>query len=89
MRTFLVNLGLIFVLFDSGASHSFIAMSCASKVGLSSPVSISIEFAQPSGDRVTCVKAYRDVSLDFLGVPLLIHLIEFPLDNFDVILGMN
>ena len=32
---------------------------------------------------------YRDIALDFMGMDLRVDLIEFPLDNFDVILGMD
>ena len=50
--TFLVNNKPAYVLFDCGASHSFIASSCISKLLLSSLLEISSEFAQPSGERI-------------------------------------
>lgn len=86
----MVNTVPIFVLFDLGASHTFIAISCASRVGLpSSILCLLIVFGQLLGNRATFVKAYCDVSLDFIGVPLFVELIEIHLDNFDVILGMD
>ncbi|XP_057522324.1 uncharacterized protein LOC130802366 [Amaranthus tricolor] len=87
--TFLVNNKPAYVLFDSGAFHSLIASSCISKLSLSSSLEISSEFAQPSGERILCQRVYRDIPLDFMGIDLRVDLIEFPLDNFDVILGMD
>ena len=87
--TFLVNNKPAYVLFDSRASHSFVASSCISKLSLSSSLEIISEFAQPSGERILCQRVYRDIPLDFMGTDLRVDLIEFPLDNFDVILGMD
>ena len=87
--TFLVNSVPAYVLFDSGASHSFVSSSRVSVLGLEFPELIDFQFVQPSGSVVSCGKLYRDVSLDFLGVFLPVDLVEFPLDIFDVILGMD
>ena len=87
--TFLVNNKPAYVLFDSGASHSFVAFSCISKLLLFSSLEINSEFVQPSGERILCQRVHRDIPSDFLGIDLRVDLIEFPLDNFDVILGMD
>ena len=75
--TFLVNNKPAYVLFDSGASHSFIASSCISKFLLSSLLEINSEFAQPSGERILCQLVYKDIPLDFLGIELRVDFIDF------------
>ncbi|XP_057517957.1 uncharacterized protein LOC130798877 [Amaranthus tricolor] len=56
---------------------------------LPNSLEINSEFTQPSGERILCQRAYKDIALDFMGMDLRVDLIEFPLDNFDVILGMD
>ena len=51
---FLVNNKPAYVLFDSGASHSFVASSCVSKLHLPNSLKINSEFTQPSGERILC-----------------------------------
>ncbi|XP_074300801.1 uncharacterized protein LOC141632123 [Silene latifolia] len=43
----------------------------------------------PSGEIVKCNKLYRDVSIIIGGVELFVNLIDFPLDGFEIFLGMN
>ncbi|XP_057520821.1 uncharacterized protein LOC130801077 [Amaranthus tricolor] len=57
--TFLVNNKPACVLFDSRASHSFVASSCVSKLLLSSLLEMNSEFAQPSGERILCMDWLR------------------------------
>ena len=80
--TFLVNNKPACVLFDSRASHSFVASSCVSKLLLSSLLEMNSEFAQPSGERILCQLVYKDIPLNFMGIDLRIDLIEFALDKF-------
>ncbi|XP_021767541.1 uncharacterized protein LOC110731935 [Chenopodium quinoa] len=77
------------VLFNSGASHSFISRSLVDRLKLESPVFFSLDIAIPSGKVVSCTKMHH-------GVPLVISKVEFPSDlieldlqDLDVILGMD
>ena len=87
--TFIVNTIPAHVLFDSGAFHPFVAYACISKLFLSDSLEIHNEFAQPSGERILCQRVFKDIPLEVLGINLPVDWIEFPLDNVDVILGMD
>ncbi|XP_074277426.1 uncharacterized protein LOC141601064 [Silene latifolia] len=43
----------------------------------------------PSGESVSCSKLYRDVSMLVEEVDLPVNLLEFPIDGFEVIVGMD
>jgi Retroviral aspartyl protease len=89
--TFPVNSIPAYVLFDSGASHSFVSSACVSRLGFTAIdcVTVDHQFSQPSGSVVSCNRLYKEVPLDFLGTCLPVDLVEFPLERFDVILGMD
>ncbi|XP_074265877.1 uncharacterized protein LOC141588329 [Silene latifolia] len=87
--TFLVNSKPSFVLFDSGASNSFIASTHAKKLKLKLFDVIDEDVIIPSGEIVKCDKLYRDVSVIIRGVELFVNLIDFPLDGFEIVLGMD
>ena len=78
-----------YVLFDSGASNSFVSTSHVLKMGLESYVSIDSSVVVPSGEIFECTKLYEGVSFRMCNVNLPIDLIEFPLEEFDVIVGMD
>ena len=66
--TFLVNDVLSFVLFDSGATHSFVSRSHAVTLGLTNFTEISERLVLPSGETISCVRVYPDVMLVIQGV---------------------
>lgn len=87
--TFSINYVSAKVLFDSGASHSFIARTLVSSLGLSGAESISVDFVLPSGESLHCTKLFRNVPLIIAGVEFPSDLIEYEMKDLDVILGMD
>jgi len=77
------------VLFDSGATHSFVSSLHVGKLGLNKFVSIKNDVITPSGELFECTKLFEDTSFVIGGVTLTIDLVEFPLEEFDVIVGMD
>ncbi|XP_021722686.1 uncharacterized protein LOC110690165 [Chenopodium quinoa] len=51
------------VLFDSGASHSFISRSLVDMLKLEIPVSVSLDIPIPSREVVNCTKMHQSVPL--------------------------
>ncbi|XP_074319923.1 uncharacterized protein LOC141656767 [Silene latifolia] len=87
--TFLVNSHPRFFLFDSGATHSFVSRSRVPTLGLGEGELAKDDVTLPSGESITCSRIYKEV-------PVLIHktnfpadLLEFPLEGFEIILGMD
>ncbi|KMS98235.1 hypothetical protein BVRB_4g094550 [Beta vulgaris subsp. vulgaris] len=87
--TFFINSLSVKVLFDSGASHSFISSTLVDKLQLSSPVSISLEIALPSGKMFNCTSLHSQVPLVIVWVKFSSDLVEFALSDLDVVLGMR
>ncbi|XP_074278054.1 uncharacterized protein LOC141601659 [Silene latifolia] len=87
--TFSVNLKPSSVLFDSGATHSFVSCEHAKYLELNDPVLINDNVGIPSGDSVRCTKIYKDVKIKIGEVIFLVDLIEFPVGSFEIILGMD
>ena len=87
--TFLVNGYPVTVLFDSGASHTFISKEGASRLGLkieSMPSPYNIH--SPGGQLITN-QVVRRVPLQLQGKDFSAHLIVLPTQKVDIILGMN
>ena len=87
--TFFVNDRPVMVLFDSGASHTFISKECALKLGLEveclkSPYSIHSPGGQIFTDQMT-----RQVPLQLQGKIYPTYFIVLPTQKVDIILGMN
>ncbi|XP_074283271.1 uncharacterized protein LOC141607825 [Silene latifolia] len=78
-----------FILFDTGASISVISSSFAVKASLTSVPAEPVPISLPSGETLSCAKAYVDVPILFAGVVFPTTLLDFPLGEFDVILGMD
>ena len=58
----------VLVLFDTGASHSFISASCVSALGLESePLEIAMGVGSPLGGRVRVDRVCRLCALEFAG----------------------
>jgi hypothetical protein len=88
--TLLLNHQPVFVLFDSGATRSFIAYKTIEKLGMS-PHRVFMGFAisTPLGERVDVDIVYKDVKLVIMGCEFSADLIPLPLHDFDIILGMD
>ncbi|XP_021747555.1 uncharacterized protein LOC110713411 [Chenopodium quinoa] len=77
------------VFFDSGASHSFISKEVVGSLGLESPELVSLHVSIPSGEVRSCSRLFLSVPISISEVKFLADLIEFDLNDFDVILGMD
>src|SRR5512139_3644781 len=89
LGTFLVNLVPATVLFDSGATHSFLSMSFAGNHGmevedLKRPLMVST----PSNQALSLQRS-PSVKIEIQGVPFLANLILLESKDLDVILGMD
>ena len=77
------------ILFDSGASHTFISKECAMKLGLEiESMAISYNIQSPGGQIITNQVARR-VPLQLQGNFFTTSLIVLPTQKVDIILGMN
>ncbi|XP_021747406.1 uncharacterized protein LOC110713258 [Chenopodium quinoa] len=74
---------------DVGASHSFICKEVVRRLGLKSPESVSLDVSILSGEVRSCSRLFLSVPISIFGVEFLADLIEFDLNDFDVILGMD
>ena len=78
------------VLFDYGASHSFIVASCVNVLGLKAE---SLEKPQhlssPLGIKVRIDQICRDCDLEISGILLTVDFQVMDISDFDVILGMD
>ena len=86
---FLVEFTPASVLFDSGASHSFIAAKFVEKHGIpSTPLAIPLVTRTPGSD-LLCQLKCSQVRILLSGVVFLVDLAVFPSQGIDVILGMD
>ena len=77
------------VLFDSGASHSFVSESfAASSELLFAPLLVALLIRSP-GSELRAELECRDVSVKIEGIGFLAYLILLPSASLDVILGMD
>ncbi|XP_021770728.1 uncharacterized protein LOC110734910 [Chenopodium quinoa] len=79
------------VLFDSGATFSFISKAIVLKLSncLKTVDEVDLPIVISTGGVVKCNKIFRDVPLEIEGKVFLPDLIEFGLSDFNVILGMD
>ncbi|XP_057247000.1 uncharacterized protein LOC130589624 [Beta vulgaris subsp. vulgaris] len=87
--TFSIHSMSVYVLFDSGASHSFVSELLVKKLGLENSRTCDVDISIPSGVIITCNNLYPDVPIMCGSTTLVADLIAFPLHDFDVILGMD
>ncbi|XP_074277435.1 uncharacterized protein LOC141601072 [Silene latifolia] len=87
--TFLVNSIPTFVLFDSCAIHSFVSRKHVTTLGLGEFDTVKDDVVIPSGKSITCIQLFREVTVMVGEVDFLTNLFEYPLENFEVILGMD
>ena len=77
------------VLFDSGASHSFISKSLAQRFDFQSEVMPSPMAISSPGSKMSSVVTVPDVQIQIQGLPFSASLILLPRSDIDVILGMD
>ena len=78
------------ILFDSGASHSFVATSSVDVLGLEvETLEESLHVSSPLGTRVRIDHICRDCELEISGILLMVDLRVVDISDFDVILGMD
>lgn len=86
---FLIQSTPAYLLFDSGASHSFISTSFVTKLNLKPSAIHGTEVTIPSGTVISCSKLFENVPIDIAGSQLTADFIQFDLAEFDAILGMD
>ena len=78
------------ILFDSGASHSFVATSSVDVLGLEvETLEEPLHVSSPLGIRVMIDQICRDCELEISGILLTVDLWVMDISDFDVILGMD
>ena len=78
------------VLFDSGASHSFIVALCVKELDLEvKTLEKPLHVSSPLGTRVRVDKICRDCELEISGILLMVDLRVMDMSEFDVIIGMD
>ena len=78
------------VLFDSGASHSFIVASCVRELGLEvETLEEPLYVSSPLGARVSVDLICRGCELKISRILLTVDLRVMDMSKFDVILGMD
>ena len=78
------------ILFDSGASHSFITTSCVRELGLEvETLEETIHVSSPLGTRVSVDLICRGCELEISGILLIVDLRVMDMIEFDVILGID
>ncbi|XP_031126090.1 uncharacterized protein LOC116028471 [Ipomoea triloba] len=87
--TFFVHSVLALVLFDSGATNSFVSTAFIKKLRLAPTSEIKIAIKTPTSSVVACKYVHKDVPIDINGVNFPGNLIEFELKDLDVVLGMD
>ena len=88
--TFLLSRLWARVLFDYGASHSFIAASCVRELGLEAEtLEEPLYVSSPLGVRTSIDMICRGCELEISGILLVVDLRVMDMSKFDIILGMD
>jgi hypothetical protein len=78
------------VLFDSGATHSFVSYSFSQYCNLMSEwLDVDLAVASPVGKTVVCTSVVKNCPISVQGHVMPANLVIFEMSEFDVILGMN
>jgi predicted aspartyl protease len=87
--TFSINHQPMIILFDSGATHSFISSKCGTKLGLGLyPTSGAYMIATPGG-KISSNQVCRSVPIQMGRNLVRTDLLLLDLEGIDVLLGMN
>ncbi|CAO2816074.1 unnamed protein product [Amaranthus hypochondriacus] len=87
--TFLVNSHPAFILFDSGASHSFISKTFVEKHALKPTAACLANITMSTGESVPSNSIFQNIPITIVGTYLPSNLYLFSLEAFDIILGMD
>ncbi|GKC15376.1 putative reverse transcriptase domain-containing protein, partial [Tanacetum coccineum] len=88
--TFLLNHHLAKVLFDSGADRSFISISLASMLNITSiTIDTFYDIEMASGNLVSTNTVIKGCTLTLLDQPFEIDLMPIKLGSFDIVIGMD
>jgi len=80
----------VWVLFDSGASHSFISNACVGRLGLEVyDLGCELVVSTPTSRQVTTNSSCDGCSIEVAGRRFKVNLICLPLEDVDVILRMD
>jgi len=80
----------VLVLFDSGASHSFISHDCVKKLGLSTrDLGCELTVSTPASGQVSTNVACVGCLMEVEGRRFKVNLVCLPLEGLEVILGMD
>jgi hypothetical protein len=89
MGTFSINHQPVIILFDSGATHSFVSSKCGANLGLDLyPTSGAYMIATPGG-RISSNQIYRKVPIQLGSNLIKTDLLLLDLEGMDVLLGMD
>ena len=78
------------ILFDYGASHSFVATSSVNALGLEvETLEEPLHVSSPLGTKVRIDKICRECELEISGILLTVDLRVMDISDFDVILGID
>jgi hypothetical protein len=87
--TFSIDHQPVIILFDSGATHSFISSKCGTKIGLDiCPVNGAYRILNPGG-KISSDQICRKVPIQLGSHLIKIDLLVLDLEGMDVLLGMN
>jgi hypothetical protein len=87
--TFSINHQPVIILFDSGATHSFVSSKCGTKVGLDLyPTSGAYMIATPGG-KILSNQIYKKVPIQLGSNLIKTDLLLLDLEGMDVLLGMD
>jgi hypothetical protein len=78
------------ILFDSGATHSFISAKYSRRFHINlEPMEVGVVVSTPVGKSVLCRKLVRGCPIHIEGRTLMANLIVLDMEGFDIILGMD
>ncbi|KAI9159640.1 hypothetical protein LWI28_000517 [Acer negundo] len=78
------------VLFDSGATHSFVSLAFSAYANISAkPLDLCMTIMTPMGDSMLVNRVYKSCLISVGGMDFLVDLLPLKMHDFDVILGMD
>jgi hypothetical protein len=87
--TFSINHQPVIILFDSGATHSFISLKCGTKIGLDIYPTNGAYMITTPGGKISSNQIYRKVPIQLGSHLIKIDLLLLDLEGMDVLLGMD
>jgi hypothetical protein len=87
--TFSIDYKPVIILFDSGATHSFISNKCGARVGLDFCQAKGSYMISTPGGKIGSNQLIRHVPIQLGGKVVKTDLVLLPLEDMDIILGMD